>query len=103
MTRTRHLKGLCSHCKSPLEFPVESIGLTAPCPQCGQSTELLLAPPPDDTSASRRIIVWTVVGVLVIAVGVAAPLIGLRLLRMKAAELRANQPAATNPAGSATN
>jgi len=99
MTRTKHLKGLCSHCKSPLEFPVESIGLTAPCPHCGHSTDLLLAPPPADTSSARKIIVWTVVGVLVTALGVAAPLIGLKLLRMKAAELRANQPAATNPAG----
>ena len=103
MSGAKHLKGLCSHCKSPLEFPVESIGLTAPCPHCGQSTELLLAPPPADASASRKIVVWTVAGVLVIALGVAAPLVGLKLLRMKAAELRANQPAATNAADGATN
>ncbi len=103
MTRTKHLKGLCSHCQAPLEFPALSIGLTAPCPHCGRSTELLLAPPPADTSASRKITAWTVAGVLVIALGVAAPLIGLKFLRMKAAERRANQPPAAIPAATATN
>jgi uncharacterized paraquat-inducible protein A len=103
MTRTKQLKGLCSHCQGPLEFPALSIGLSAQCPHCGRSTELLLAPPPADTSVSRKIVAWTAAGVLLIALGIAAPLIGLKFLRMKAAERRAHQPAATIPADTATN
>jgi uncharacterized paraquat-inducible protein A len=103
MTRTKQLRGLCTHCQAPLEFPALSIGLTARCPHCGRSTELLLAPPPADASASRKIIAWTAMGVLVIALGVAAPLIGLKLLRMKAAERQVIYPAASIPANTATN
>jgi uncharacterized paraquat-inducible protein A len=103
MTRTKQLKGLCRHCQAPLEFPALSIGLTARCPHCGHSTELLLAPPPADTSVSRKIVAWTAAGVLVIALGVAAPVIGLKLLRMKAAVRRAKPPAAAIPAGTETN
>jgi len=103
MTRTRQLNGLCRHCLGPIEFPALSIGLTSECPPCGRRTELLLAPPPADTSVSRRIVAWTAAGALVIALGVAAPLIGLKLLRMKAAERRAKEPAASAPAGRGTN
>jgi uncharacterized paraquat-inducible protein A len=103
MARTKQLKGLCSHCQVPLEFPAQSIGLTAQCPHCGESTELLLAPPPADTSVSRKIIAWTVAGVLAIALGVAAPLIGLKFFQKKLAERRANPPAAAIPGSTATN
>lgn len=102
MTRTKQLKGLCSRCQAPIEFPALSVGLTARCPHCGRPTELLLAPPLADTSVSRKIVAWTVTGVLVTALGIAAPLIGLKFLRMKAAERRANQPAAAIPVGTAT-
>ena len=103
MTPTKQLKGRCSHCQAPLEFPALSVGLTARCPHCGRSTELLLAPPLADASASRKIVAWTAAGVLVIALGIAAPLIGLKFLRMKAAERRASQPAAASPAGTGAN
>ena len=32
MTDAKRLPGLCCHCQLPLEFPAQSIGLTAPCP-----------------------------------------------------------------------
>jgi hypothetical protein len=48
---------------------------------------------------SGKIIAWWAAGVLVIPLGIAAPLIGLKLFRMKPAERRANQPVATNSAG----
>ena len=99
MESTKHLKGLCAHCQAPLEFPALSIGLTGQCPHCGQMTELLLAPPPLDDASPRKITAWTVLGLAVVTLGVAAPLIGLKLFRMKPAERRANQPVATNTAG----
>ncbi|MGO8676730.1 MAG: hypothetical protein ACLQVX_12765 [Limisphaerales bacterium] len=103
MTPTKHLKGLCTHCRLPLEFPAQSIGLTSQCPHCGRPTELLLAPPPADASTSRRIIVWTAAGVLAVALGVGAPLIGLKLLQKKLAERGTNQPAAPIPSDAPTN
>lgn len=103
MDSTKHLKGVCAHCEGPLEFPAFSIGLTGRCPHCGQMTELLLAPPRVDDSGSRKITAWTAVGLIVIAVGVAAPLIGLRFLRMKAAQRRPALPPATAPATAVTN
>jgi uncharacterized paraquat-inducible protein A len=103
MAHAKHLKGICSHCRGPFEFPAQSIGLTAQCPHCGQPTELLLAPPPADTSASRKIIAWTAAGVLAIALGGAAPLIGLKFFQSKLAERRANPAAPATPDGTLTN
>lgn len=94
MNRTKHLNGVCSHCGRSFAFLAETIGLTAPCPHCGQPTELLLAPPEADTSAPRKLIVWTMAGVMVLAVGIVGPLVGLKIIEKKAAERRANRPAA---------
>jgi uncharacterized paraquat-inducible protein A len=103
MESTKHLKGLCAHCQAPLEFPALSIGLTGQCPHCGQMTELLLAPPPLDDASPRKITAWTVLGLAVVTLGVAAPLIGLRLLRNQAADHRPALTAPTRPAAPATN
>ncbi len=103
MASTKHLQGLCAHCQGPIEFPALSIGLTAQCPHCGQMTEMLLAPPPVDESVSRKLTGWTAAGLVVIAVGVGAPLLGLRFLRAKAAQREPARPPATLPATPATN
>jgi DNA-directed RNA polymerase subunit RPC12/RpoP len=103
MTGIKQLKGACDRCQAPLEFPADSIGLTARCPHCGEQTELLLAPPPVDDSVARKVIAWTAAGVLAIAVGVAAPLIGLKFFEKKLAQRRASQAAPAIPAGEPTN
>jgi len=40
MSNNEFAKGECDHCQGHLEFPAEAVGRTAPCPHCGQPTEL---------------------------------------------------------------
>ena len=94
MRPTKHLQGVCANCGGPLRFLADRIGSTTQCPHCGRPTELLLAPPPADTSASRKMILWTVIGVVVVALGIIIPVAGLKYLQKKAAERRASQPEA---------
>jgi|SRR5579862_393801 len=78
MNRTKYLKGECQHCAGHLEFLADHIGMTVPCPHCGQETELLLPQPPEQSSIPRRAIIWTVVAVVVLGLGLMAALIALQ-------------------------
>jgi hypothetical protein len=69
MDRTKYLKGECQHCGGHLEFPVEAAGMAADCPHCGKQTDLLLAPPPEESSGSHKAVVWTVIAVVILALG----------------------------------
>src|SRR5260370_38148591 len=71
MDQTKYLKGECSECGGHVEFPAEAAGTTIDCPHCGKPTELLLAAPPEEPSVPRMTIVWTLVAVLVLALGLA--------------------------------
>ncbi len=51
--------------------------MTIDCPHCGKPTELLLAAPPEEPSVPHKTIVWTLVAVLVLALGLAAALAAL--------------------------
>src|SRR5260370_17838869 len=74
MDQTKYLKGECCECGGHVEFPVEAAGMTIDCPHCGKPTELLLAAPPEEPSVPRMTIVWTLVAVLVLALGLAGAL-----------------------------
>lgn len=74
------IKGECRRCAGHLEFPIEAIGQTVPCPHCGQPTELTAADPPGQTWGSRR--VW--LGMAVVAVLVATVAAGAFLTRRAA-------------------
>ncbi len=93
MNRTKYLKGECSECGGHVEFPVEAAGMTIDCPHCGKPTELLLAAPPEEPSVPRMTIVWTLVAVLVLALGLAGALAALN--RAQKWAMRQKQQAAT--------
>jgi hypothetical protein len=84
----KHLRGECQHCGGHLEFPAESIGLQAPCPHCGQQTELLLERPPEEPSLPRRVIVWTVAAIIVLALGLVGAVLALKRAERWAAKQR---------------
>ena len=38
-----YMKGACRRCRGHVEFPLEAVGQTVPCPHCGEPTELAAA------------------------------------------------------------
>ena len=111
------MKGPCVSCGGNIEFPAELIGTSIDCPHCGKSTELQLAAPPQEPSVPLRLIVWTAVAALILALGVAGSLIALKRAQTLAArraqasslpsglpaDSEASSPAPTEPATAPTN
>jgi hypothetical protein len=93
MSRTKTLKGHCTHCDGLLEFPAEATGTTVDCPLCGQPTELLLARPVEEPTIPRATIVWTLIAVLILGGGLAGALAALK--RAERLVKRGKKPAAT--------
>jgi hypothetical protein len=99
MAKTKYLKGECQHCSGSLEFPAESIGLTATCPHCGKETELQLATPPIQPTVPRRIIVWTLLAIVLLVGGLIVSVAGLKHYQKQLAERKKQAVApATAPA-----
>jgi len=99
MNKTKFLKGACQQCGGRLEFPAEMAGLAAPCPHCGQRTDLLLAPPPETPALPRKTLVWTSVAVLLLVLGLAGAMVALK--RAEGWALRHKKPAAAQTNSSA--
>jgi hypothetical protein len=100
MNKTKRLQGECQHCGGSLEFPAESIGLTAECPHCAKVTELMLATPPQEPMIPRKVLVWTLVTVAVLIAGFVFVLVELNRYAKRVAE---RQQKATASAHSETN
>jgi hypothetical protein len=101
MRRTKHIEGQCQLCHGRLEFPVETIGLSFPCPHCGQPTELKLAMPPEEPTLPRRAIIWALVAAFILGLGLAGSMIALNqaekwALQRKQAERVAPSAVPTN-------
>jgi hypothetical protein len=88
MNQTKRLKGVCSQCGGTIEFPVELVGTVTQCPCCRKRTELHLAAPPVEPAVPRKVIVWTVGTIVILALGVVVPLVGLKHLEKLAARQR---------------
>jgi uncharacterized paraquat-inducible protein A len=86
--RTKRLLGQCQNCGGSLEFPAENIGQMAPCPRCGQQTELMLATPPEEPMIPRKVIAWTAVTVGLLVAGLLVILAELKRFERRAAERR---------------
>ena len=79
--RTKYLKGECQHCQGHIEFAAEATGLTTDCPHCGQATELMIPVPEIEPTLPRKTIIWTLVAVLVLALGLGGALVALKRAR----------------------
>jgi rRNA maturation protein Nop10 len=96
MNKTKYLKGECQHCGGHIEYPAELAGTTSQCPHCGQQTDLLLSAPPEEPSGTRRAMVWTISGVLILAFGLGASMVALKRAERYAREKQ--KPKAQVPA-----
>ena len=69
---------LCEACGPFSEMrPMVECEKPSECPHCGKQTELRLAVAPVESSVPRKVIVYTVVGILILILGLVAALIAL--------------------------
>jgi len=97
---SKQLLGKCEHCGAGFHFPALSIGEQAPCPHCGQPTELALAPVAEQPTVPRRALIWTLVAVLILGGGVYGAMVALKRAQNWAAQQHSltNQPPAEGEA-----
>jgi len=69
MPEAKFLKCACNSCGGRIEFPVEGIGTTVPCPHCGWHTELVLETPPVETAPPSRSLKWIIAGAVILLAG----------------------------------
>jgi len=100
MSENKFLKCTCAQCGGHIEFPADGIGMTIPCPHCGAQTELTLAAPEQPSARSPRSLKWAIVGVVILAIGIAGT-IGALVLARQPLQKRGAQPV-TTPAGPRT-
>ncbi len=96
MNPSKRLAGPCSHCGRSIEYAAHLVGTTAPCPYCGQPTELLLATPEQQPSIPRRVVVFTIIAVVIMVLGLAACFIALKMAQNRSS--RPGQPRPPAPA-----
>ncbi|MBE0544395.1 MAG: hypothetical protein IH623_23890 [Verrucomicrobia bacterium] len=103
MSRTKILMGDCQHCGGRVEFPAESVGLTAECPHCRQHTELFLAAPPQTSTVPVKTIVFAIIALLILVGGWIGTQMALkRAQRLTERANAASANAAAQPASAAT-
>ena len=61
--------GVCSECGGSIQFPAELVGTMTTCPRCRKQTELTLAPPLEEPAAPRKALMWSVVAIVILALG----------------------------------
>src|ERR1035441_949967 len=96
MNPTKRLTGVCSECGGSIQFPAELVGTMTTCPLCKKQTELTLAAPPEEPIVPRKVIIWTVVTVVVLALGVVVLVAGLRHFEKLAARQQERTPGAAS-------
>src|ERR1039458_4057963 len=100
MNHTKRLEWACSECGGSIEFPAELVGTMTQCPRCRKQTELLLPAPPDDSAVPRKAIIWTVIAIVILALGVIVPLAGLKHFEKLATRQKGQSGASAGPGGS---
>jgi hypothetical protein len=102
MNPTKHLNCICGECGGSIQFQAELVGTMTQCPRCGKQTELTLAVPPEEPAVPRKVIVWTVIAVVILALGVIVPVAGLKHFEQLAARQKDRAPAAPGTSEAAT-
>jgi hypothetical protein len=67
----------------------EAIGLMTECPHCHQQTEVLLAVAETDDGESRKAMIWTTVGIVLLVVALVAAIFAVHLAKRLIEEQRA--------------
>jgi len=94
MASSKTVPGRCKHCGALFEVPAEAIGMATECPHCHQQTEVLLAVSVSiDAGVSRKMVIWTVVGILVLVSALIAAIFAVHMARKLMEEKRARQKA----------
>jgi hypothetical protein len=97
MSRTGTLQGICTQCRAGITFHADAIGTSIPCPHCGQSTELALAPPSYAPPISRTRLVLTVSTIVFLLLCLIACIAGLWYFEKRNDGRKlSSSPAATN-------
>jgi hypothetical protein len=78
MNPTKRLTCHCGECGGSLQAPAELVGTVTQCSRCGKQTELKLAVPPEEPALPRKVIIWTVVAAVVLALSVIVLVAGLK-------------------------
>lgn len=81
MTSSKTVRGECAHCGAIFEVPAEAIGLAGECPHCHRQTEVLLAVVSLDTAASRKLLLWAIIGILILLAALAACIVAVHLAK----------------------
>jgi hypothetical protein len=102
MNPTKRLTCLCGECGGSIQAPAELVGTVTPCPRCGKQTELKLAVSLEEPAVPRKVIIWTVVAVVVLALGVIVPVAGLKHFEKLAARQKGRAAAAPGAMDAAT-
>jgi hypothetical protein len=110
MSKTKYLKGACQHCGGHLEYQADHIGMTVTCPHCQQQTELMLLAPVEPPALPFKVLVWTGIAVLILALGLVGAVVALKRAQRwaekqkhQAAHVAAVQMPANPEAGGETN
>jgi hypothetical protein len=96
MESDKQLPGKCASCGESFTFPVDALGTSGECPLCGEQTKMFLAIPDQEPDASRKMILWTVVGIVVLIALLFAALFAVHLARKLTDENRRQLPAQTS-------
>ena len=79
----------------PIEFAADAIGTAAMCPFCRKTTELTLGAPPQEPAIPRRLIIWSVIVLVIVALGA----VGITVAFKRAQDLaKDRQPVSAAPA-----
>ena len=94
MATGKTVPGRCSHCDAVFEVAPEAIGMAMECPHCHEETVVQLAVTTTlEDGASRKMVMWTVVGILFLVVALVAAIfavhLGKKLMEEKKAKERA--------------
>ena len=102
MNPTKRLTCTCSECGGSIQSPAELVGTITQCPRCGKPTELTLAVLLQEPAVPRKLIIWTIVAVVILALGVIVPVAGLKHFEKLAARQKDRPPAAPGAKDAAT-
>ena len=102
------LKCACEHCGGRIEYPVEAVGASAPCPHCQQETALKIEGGDDADvieigGGKARLVIATIIVCVVAIAALVAAAIWVKKKRGEKEPVRSQPPVSSNPANVSPN